>query len=275
MNEAQSDFPNFWESLLIVGLLMGLEVAISSGFYDFGVRFGYGDPRSSVVAVLGFGVVISLLLGYRKLTYRALFSPAGVPAAATLPLVLPIVVISFGTVVLLMEVSNILVHLFPLSAAELEAEAVFFSDGVVSILALSLVAPFVEEMLFRGIFLRSFLRIYSPRRAIVLSAIVFGLAHLNIYQFVTASALGVLLGWLYHASGSLWPGIALHSAHNGAVYLYVQAAPENLQGPATDAVPMHSGAVLLGAFAALLAGIWMLMKITARLGHRATAQAGG
>jgi membrane protease YdiL (CAAX protease family) len=75
----------------------------------------------------------------------------------------------------------------------------------------------LEEMLFRGVILRAFLRRYPAGIAIVHSSAIFGLAHLNLYQFLVGLMLGLLLGWLYERTRSLWPCIALHGAYNSAV----------------------------------------------------------
>lgn len=265
MRERNHDFPSVWSALLIIGLLIGVEIIIAGGFYDAGVSFTQGDPRSSVIAVLGFGVIVSLLLSYKNLNYGQLFNPGGRSTLRIVgPLVLPILTMSFGTVILATEVNNLLLHLFPPSAGEIEQAMELFSGGMISVIALCLIAPFVEEMLFRGIFLRSFLRIYSPGRAIVLSSLLFGLAHLNVYQFVVASTLGVLSGWLYYATGSLWPAILEHAVYNGGVYLYAHTFPGAMESGSAVPSPVHPAPMLIFALAALMLGLWWLLKLTNR-----------
>ena len=58
---------------------------------------------------------------------------------------------------------------------------------------LSVAAPILEEMLFRGIILKYLLKKYRPLTAIIISSLVFGLFHMNIWQFVGAGLLGLLL----------------------------------------------------------------------------------
>jgi uncharacterized protein len=72
-------------------------------------------------------------------------------------------------------------------------------------------------MLFRGIILRSFLQQYGRRRAFLYSAALFGLAHLNIYQFTIAFLGGIFLAWLYERTRSLWPCILVHGAYNSLI----------------------------------------------------------
>jgi uncharacterized protein len=75
-------------------------------------------------------------------------------------------------------------------------------------------APIFEELLFRGVILNGFLKRYSPMKAILLSSFLFGLIHLNPWQFITAFGLGLMLGWLYWKTGSLLPCIFLHYVNN-------------------------------------------------------------
>ena len=227
--ERHKDFPDVWFALLILAQLLGIEVLLVDGFYDAGARFSRGDPRyTGIVTVFACGFVFSLLLSYKNLSYRQLFHPSRRPIGQTLrPLVLPLLATTAGAVVLATKVNELVVYYFPMSQSELDIFDDMVSGGVTSVITLCVLAPFIEEMLFRGLFLRSFLWNYSPAKAIVLSALLFGAAHLNVYQFVTASALGFLSGWLYFATHSLWPSIFEHALYNGGVmlYYYFDAAP--------------------------------------------------
>lgn len=82
--------------------------------------------------------------------------------------------------------------------------------GIVSI---AIIGPVAEEVLFRW----GIMRHYMPGgawRAILISALAFGIIHMNPAQVPFAAAMGVLLGILYWRSGSIaWP-IALHILNN-------------------------------------------------------------
>ncbi len=77
-----------------------------------------------------------------------------------------------------------------------------------------------EEVLFRGFVLSSLHR-YSTTWAILLSALLFGLMHvltsnvLALERFLPTTFMGLLLAWIALRTGSLWPGVLLHSLHNG------------------------------------------------------------
>ena len=264
--ERHKDFPDVWHALLILALLIGIEILISAGFRDAGVRFGRGDPKyMGLITVFGCGIVFSLVLSYKSLTYAQLFHPSLYPVTATIkPLLLPLLLTTAGSVILATEVNNILVHTFPMSQSELEMFIEMVSGGAISVITLCVIAPFVEEMLFRGLFLRGFLFNYSPARSIVLASLLFGLAHLNVYQFVVASILGLLSGWLYVATRSLWPAILEHAIYNAGVMLYYAQSDQDLMAAPMSSIPVHSPAILVAAVAAFGAGLYWVYRVTGR-----------
>ena len=88
-----------------------------------------------------------------------------------------------------------------------------------------IVAPIVEEMFYRHVLLRLFLRTYrSPLLAILYSAILFTMLHsgqilirpIFIVPYLTS---GIVLGYLYYKSNSIWFCILMHSLANAAGYL--------------------------------------------------------
>jgi len=86
-------------------------------------------------------------------------------------------------------------------------------------LAIGLLAPLAEEIVFRGAVLRSLLSGRQPWVAIVISALIFAISHLNPVQMPHAFLVGLLLGWMYWRTGSILPGVVYHWANNSAAYL--------------------------------------------------------
>ena len=74
--------------------------------------------------------------------------------------------------------------------------------------AIGVIVPFAEEIVFRGAILRNLLRLFDgkPWAAILISAVIFGLVHGNSAQFLNASLLGILLGWMFYRTRSIIPG---------------------------------------------------------------------
>ena len=88
------------------------------------------------------------------------------------------------------------------------------------IIAIVIMAPIVEELLFRGAIEGYLLRKWKhPAGAIVFSSLVFGLVHGNWVQAPFAFVIGLALGWMYYRTGSLFPGILMHFVNNSTAVL--------------------------------------------------------
>ena len=96
--------------------------------------------------------------------------------------------------------------------------------------AVGILAPLAEEVVFRGAILRTLLGIMSKKNhwvAIMISAAIFGVVHANLAQFINALLMGLLLGWMYYRTGSLVPGILLHWVNNTMAYVLTNIMPQS------------------------------------------------
>jgi len=108
---------------------------------------------------------------------------------------------------------------------------VFGNMGVWSVFTAVIMAPILEELIFRGVILDGLLKKYRATGAIFLSALLFGIVHLNPWQFVGAFLLGLLFGWVYWQTKSLLLTILLHFFNNGlasAQMLFSNQTPEEM-----------------------------------------------
>lgn len=117
---------------------------------------------------------------------------------------------------------------------------------------LAVVPAFVEELLFRAVILENLLP-YGRTTAIVGSAFLFGLMHQNAEQFFYATAAGVVLGWIYTATHSVWPCVLMHLVNNFQSVLQT-AVVERLPAATADAVlyVMEGGLLLIGVICGVL-----------------------
>jgi membrane protease YdiL (CAAX protease family) len=219
MKERNERFPSGLEALFVIVALFAVEYVIGAAFRDAS-KFSGLNPRDldGVIVLLGNGVLLVALMHYKGLTYSGLFHPSGNSLRATLAtLSIPILLLVPALLMTVWALMAALVWLVPMSRWE---EAMFdrmMSNGLASVVFVCVLAPVLEEMLFRGIILRSFLHQYSRWTAILGSAGLFGLFHLNIYQLVVGLILGTIAGWLYERTRSLWPCVLLHGAYNAAI----------------------------------------------------------
>jgi uncharacterized protein len=98
--------------------------------------------------------------------------------------------------------------------------------------------------------LRGFLQNYSPKKAIIWSSVLFGLLHLNPWQFIPAVVLGIFIGWIYWKTESLLPCIFIHFVANSSSVI-VSLFVENVNATTQDLIGNNSlffGLVVLAIF---------------------------
>ena len=143
----------------------------------------------------------------------------------------------------------------------------------VNLITMCVMAPLLEEWMCRGVILRGLLnyapktpraegerqRGMSPALAIVISAIFFAAIHGNVWQGVTAFAIGCLFGYVYYRTGSLKLTILMHCANNTLAVLAGKFGSEDLSEAKSlvDVLPAWEYAIIFVVSAAL---VWYLVR---------------
>ena len=94
------------------------------------------------------------------------------------------------------------------------------------VLVIALVPAVCEELAFRGFILSGFRHMGHKWRAIIYSALLFGLAHGILQQSLIACLLGTVLGYLAVQSGSILPCMVFHVVHNAMAVANSRIAPD-------------------------------------------------
>ena len=126
---------------------------------------------------------------------------------------------------------------------------------------ISFIGPFAEEILFRGLVLRS-LKPYGKQMAIFVSALLFALYHGNVVQIPYAFLVGLLLAYVTLEHSSLW-AILLHVFNNFVLADLLGRAVELL--PGTTGETLFLVLVICAAVAAIVIGICRRKEIAAYL----------
>ena len=101
------------------------------------------------------------------------------------------------------------------------------SRNVFGIISITIMAPLVEELLFRGAIQGYMLRKgIKPLHAILIASAIFGIVHMNPIQIPFAFAIGLIFGWLYYRTGSVVPGIIGHFINNSIACLQMATLTE-------------------------------------------------
>ena len=89
------------------------------------------------------------------------------------------------------------------------------STNPLGIISICILAPVVEEGVCRGAIERKLLeKDWNPWWAIVISAVLFALMHMNLTQGIIALILGLFLGWVYYRTRNIWLCIFVHALNN-------------------------------------------------------------
>lgn len=222
-----------------------------------------------VVIIAGPALLLTLLLTSSPRRTLLLQRPATwwtIPAAALLALLLhPAMSV----------LQNVVRQLYPVSDKVKDAlvpvERMFAEAPFWPLVAVIALVPAVcEELAFRGFILSGFVRSGAKWRAIVYTAVFFGLAHGVLQQSLIACLVGVVIGFITVQSGSLTPAIVYHLLNNGLAVAGTRITPEVLEqypllgdmlsGNPSTGYTFHWQIVLAGVIAAL-----MLLRWFARL----------
>jgi membrane protease YdiL (CAAX protease family) len=121
------------------------------------------------------------------------------------------------------------------------------------LVAYALIPGICEELVCRGLLARAFATRYRRWIGVVVSALAFSLLHVSVPRALPTFALGLVLGWICLASGSLWPAVIAHVLNNAVVLAIASGA----LGPVAETITAQpeiafAVAVLLSGFGGFL-----------------------
>jgi uncharacterized protein len=87
-------------------------------------------------------------------------------------------------------------------------------NSVFGIIIIIILIPIFEELLFRGMIFNELRKNLNVPAAIILQALIFGIAHGNIAQGTYAFLMGIVAGFIYVCTKSIWSNIILHISFN-------------------------------------------------------------
>ena len=146
------------------------------------------------------------------------------------------------------------------------------SSPVDTIVSVAIMAPLFEEFVLRGTIERGLLARKGDSRktaavAILWSAFLFGVIHLNLWQAIPAFVIGCLLGWVYYRTHSIWATIFMHFVNNFSSIALFWAIPamdadatsrENFK--ALTGSDTYYWIIVGGGVVITIVGIWLLDK---------------
>ncbi len=208
-------------STIAIGIAMALNPALAkataSGLDDTAKLAAAAVPILWALVVSGVVLISALWLYLRKsgrATAIGLTHGAQIPFAEALGLGIVLIASAMGF--------NYLYANYIIPGVKMQGEMSAMLGAVpdtpvnlvMRFAAVALIAPLVEELLFRGLLQNALMRHMRPMAAIVVAAIIFAAVHLQLYATPALMVAGAVFGFLYYRTGSLRTTIALHMANN-------------------------------------------------------------
>lgn len=181
---------------------------------------------SSLIVFIGTTAVATYFIASKPMQFLGLtISPIAITvllAMATMVMIIPFINYTFAL--------NSMLNL-PDWMNNLEKEANGFTEAflkmnspadlIYNLIIIALIPAIGEELLFRGLIQQLLKGMFNNiHLAVLFSAIFFSSMHLQFYGFLPRMILGMVLGYLFVWSGSLWLPIAAHFVNNAATILF-------------------------------------------------------
>ncbi|MCE2752731.1 MAG: ABC transporter permease subunit [Pirellula sp.] len=137
----------------------------------------------------------------------------------------------------------------------------------------ALVPALAEEFFFRGYVLSAFRNRIAPLRAVLYSALIFGLFHvingsvLSLERFFPTTLLGLALGFVAIRTHSLWPGVLLHAIHNGLLFWLTRFSEKELSEWFGSTNQHFPPIWILASLASVACGIGLVYFLTRQRFH--------
>ena len=170
-----------------------------------------------LISVLSFCAGALLLRGTLNVGKMKNYQPIQLRRVSP-KLVIPLVFLAVSANFLAAEANHSIVSLFsPLGTSmvgDMGEESISAVSIVFMFITTAVIPAVVEEIMFRGLILNNLIP-YGRGCAIVGSALLFGLMHMNPAQFLYATVSGIVIGYIYVATRSLWVCMVIHFVNNG------------------------------------------------------------
>jgi membrane protease YdiL (CAAX protease family) len=211
-------YPGIKNSILLCLLFLGIQIGLGILGGLFSVLLKISDTSVFTGILTGLGNLISLgivvLIGFKKTKRK--FNEVFKFNNVSLSLWMAIIIFMIGFVIILSELDNIVNYILPMPESfknifeTLMAKQVF----VFSVIIMGIIPGLMEELFFRGIILDGLNRNYSKRKAIIISALLFGIVHLNPWQFYGGFIIGLISAWVCINTNSILLSIYIHFFNN-------------------------------------------------------------
>jgi uncharacterized protein len=211
-------YPTIKNSVFLCLMIIGIQLwlGIITAVIKIIFRLSDVSPVMGVLTLLGSinSLGVPLLIGFEKTKrkFNDVFKFNKVSAF----LWIAITVFMTGFIIVTSETDNILNYFLPPpeSFRYLFDSLMAGQPLIISIITIGILPAFTEELFFRGLVLDGLKNNYSKRKAIIISSLLFGIVHLNPWQFYSGFAFGLFAAWICIETNSILLCIFIHFLNN-------------------------------------------------------------
>ena len=261
-------YPNLKQSVWLLILFFLFSMTIIVPFAVLGMIDDQALALKPYVIQLSILVGFVLAVLYAKRRTDRTWPEILLFNAVSWQLYLPLGVAVVGLAIVGSDLGNLLRHL--VSPSEGMLDVVGDPAGTekpypLKFYSMVIQAPLFKEVLFRGVILGGLLAHRTAARAIVWSAVLFAIVHVNPSQFPAAFFMGIVFAWLVVRTGSLLPAIVGHALNN---LLIVTASHLDILGPSGEfsAGMMHPWWMHGCGLILAMIGLWWFNGMSLRRG---------
>lgn len=269
--KTNSTFPSLWQSILVLVVAIVLVAVISFIFSLIGQLSGLVALKDlNIIIIFGNGFGLGLVIWYALKKNPDLITKIQ-RGHIDVQISIALVLAGLGVSILLSEIDNIFRSLIriPDFLVNYLSSIIYGESFYSTFIALVIVAPITEELLFRGVILSGLSSKYGSRKAVILTSLLFGLFHLNPVQIIGAIFVGLVLGWMKLKFDSIVVPIVFHGIYNALPLIFGRILKIDIQGYSTlDMNPVLQPAWFdaLGILFTII-GLFLLHRLSKRKKH--------
>lgn len=132
------------------------------------------------------------------------------------------------------------------------------TDYILIFIAVALLPPLLEEIVFRGAIIERLGRKYGFKTAVLLSSVIFGFLHADI---LGALFMGLILSVIYLKTYSLFIPIAIHAINNGLIVLFIYIDDQFLQVEPWDTIDSFISTGWMGVLLFVISSFWIAIYL--------------
>ena len=195
--------------------LLGAIIFLTLGNFLQSLNFEIGLIITEYVLVLGYSLLIIKMSKAEISDYIHLNDVTRMTLFKTVLIVL----LSLPIVMLLNLITLYILEVLGRSVYYDIPMAKDFTSVVFQFFIISISAGICEEVFFRGVILNTYKDYFSYKKAILITAFMFGIFHFNLQNILGPIYLGIVFGYLAIKTQSIIPAILGHMTNNGVAYL--------------------------------------------------------